>query len=277
MLWTATRVELRKIFAQRGTYAGFVVMGALVGLIAWGLWARAPEISERHSQFAPELLVAGKMVSAPFVMQWVLPVSMEILMPLLVAAVAGGLIAGEVRAGTMRTLLLRPITRLQLLVAKILASWLFTICLCAFVLLAAAAVSYALFGPGDLWSFFGAGLVLFGHREAVERLLLSYGLAALGRCVLATLAVMFSCLFDNPLSAAALTVAFLLGFGALEQLPYFAPYKPYFLTYHLDIYRLPLHADLPWAEVGHRLAGLAVYGLAAFLVSAWAFCRRDIS
>ena len=275
-LWRATAVELRKLFAQRGSYVGFAVLGAMVALIVWGSWRHAPDFTRRHQIAGDEMLVAGKMVAAPSVLQFILPATMEVLMPLLIAAVAGGLVAGEVRSGTMRTLLVRPVTRLQVLGAKTVAAWVYTASLCLFVVIAAGALSYAVFGPGDMVSVIGGQLVLFGHEQAVARLVLAYALATVGRCALAALAVMFSCLFDNALAAAAMTVAVLIVFGALTQIPYFETWKPYFLTHFMDVYRLPLHADVPWREVALRLGGLLAYVAAALAVAAVAFSRRDI-
>ncbi len=275
-LMRATAVELRKLFAQRGSYVGFAVLAAMIALIVWGTWKHAPDFASRHRIASDRMIVAGKLVAAPSVLQFILPATMEVLMPLLIAAVAGGLVAAEVRAGTMRTLLVRPVTRLQLLAAKTLCAWIYTVALCGFVLLAAGALSYAVFGPGDMVSVIGGQLVLFGHEQAIARLALAYAFAAVGRCALATIAVMFSCLFDNALAAAAMTVAALIVFGALAQIPYFEAWRPYFLTHFMDVYKLPLHADVPWREVVWRLGGLAVYTAAALVVAAVAFSRRDI-
>ncbi|MBC7289250.1 MAG: ABC transporter permease [Armatimonadetes bacterium] len=273
----ATIVELRKLFVQRGSYVGFAVLAAMIGLVVWGMWRKAPDFSRHHPLGSRDMIVAGKVVAAPSVLQFILPATMEVLMPLLIAAVAGGMVAGEVRSGTMRTMLVRPVTRLQLLAAKTAAAWVYTLALCGFAGIGAAALSYAAFGPGDMVSVLGEGLVLFGHEQAVERLALAYGLAAVGRCTLVALAIMFSCLLDNALAAAAVTVASLIVFGALEQIPYFESWRPYFLTHFMDVYKLPLRADVPWHEVLERLAGLAAYTVAALSVGAFAFSRRDIA
>lgn len=271
------KVELRKLFSQRGTYAGFVVLAGLIALIVYGTWRRAPGADALRHAAGSEMIVAGNATTAPFVLQFILPAAMEILMPLLIAAVAGGLVAGEVRSGTIRTMLIRPISRLQLLSAKLAAAWVYTVVLCAWVVAFSAALAYAVFGPGDMISIFADGLVIFSHGEAVGRLALAYGLATVGRCVLASIAIMFSCLFDNGLTAAAMSVASLVVFGALQQIPYFDQWQVYFLTWHLDIYRLPLNADINWIAAAPRAAGLVAYAAVSFAVAALALTRRDIS
>jgi ABC-type transport system involved in multi-copper enzyme maturation permease subunit len=176
----------------------------------------------------------------------------------------------------MRTLLIRPISRLHLIAAKIGAACTYTLALSFFVVVLAVLLCYAVFQPGDLLSLSAGGLVIFSHQEAVARLALAYGLAVVGRLVIALVALMFSCLFDNGLTAAALTIAALIVFGALQQIPYFDKWEPYFLTWHLDIYRLPLQANPTWDDACRRILGLAAYSVAACGVAALAFVHRDI-
>ncbi len=273
----ALRVELVKTFAQRGTYVGFPVLAALIALIVWGLWRHGPADREFERTAGRDMLVAGHVTTAPFVMQFILPTIIELLMPLMIAAVVGGLVAGEVQSGTMRTMLLRPIPRLRLLAAKLGAGWVYTFSLCVFAVLLGSALCYLVFKAGDMLSLSADGLVVFSHDEAIARLALAYGLATVGRLVIAVLALMFSCLFDNGLTAAALTVACLIFMGALEHIPYFEQFQCYFLTWHLDVYRLALEADIDWPAVGQRTLGLSAYSVVAFAVAAIAFSRRDFS
>ncbi len=272
-------MELYKLFAQRGSYAAFVVVVAVVALVVYGTWRQGPRIDQLRDMGGEGMMVAGNVLTAPFVMQFLLPAVMEVLMPLMVAAVGGGLLASEMKGGTMRTMMMRPLTRMDVLLAKMMTGWIYTLSLCGFVVLTAAALGYAVFGPGDLISVMaGQGqFVVFSHEEALGRLGMAYGFAAVGLCVIVTVAMMLSCLFDNPLTAAALTVAALIGFKTLEVIPYFEAWKPYFLTTHLEVYKLPLAGDLDWVAINSKLWGLAAYGAGAMVVAAAVFTRRDIT
>jgi len=273
----ALRVELRKLAAQRGTYAGFVVFAALIGLIVYGMWRHGPGDWRMNELGGRDMLVAGDATTGPFVMQFILPAAMEVLLPLLIAAIAGGLIASEMRAGTIRTMLVRPITRLDLLTAKLGAAWVYTIVLCGFVIVLGAVLCRLVFGAGDMISVMAHGVVIFSYEEALGRLGFACVLAVAGRLVIAEIALMFSCLFDNGLTAAALTVASLMVFGALEQIPYFESWRPYFLTWQLSIYHLPFEADIDWPLFWQRLWGLGVYSVGAYVLAAASLLRRDIS
>ncbi|MDZ7776879.1 MAG: ABC transporter permease subunit [Bacteroidales bacterium] len=58
---------------------------------------------------------------------------MFIHIPFLVALVTGDLLAGEANAGTFRLLLIRPVSRTQLLTAKFLAGWIYMLSLMVFM------------------------------------------------------------------------------------------------------------------------------------------------
>lgn len=273
----AFQVEFYKLFAQRSTYAGFVIIALVIGLVVYGTWRHGTNMDELGRLGSERFIVAGKALTAPFVMQFVLPSVMEVLMALLVAAVGGGLVAAEVRSGTLRTLLMRPVTRLELLLAKVATGWVYALFLSLFAGITAAALGYVVFGGGDLVSVITGRIVIFSHEEALVRLGMAYGFAALGRCAIITVAVMLSCLFDNALTAGAVTVASLLCFRILGEIPYFDTWEPYFLTTYLDVYLAPLKAEVDWAEVLRCLGGLAAYVACALVVAGTVFWRRDIT
>jgi hypothetical protein len=67
--------------------------------------------------------MGGKVNTAPLLAYLLLriPVGTTLLLPMLLAVFAGGLLAGERQLGTLRVLLVRPVTRTALLGAKLLA------------------------------------------------------------------------------------------------------------------------------------------------------------
>ena len=178
----------------------------------------------------------------------------------------------------LRTWLCRPVARLTLLAAKQLAAWFHAVSLTVFLGVVALALGYAFFGGGDLVDLSsGDGMVILDERLALVRLALGYGIAALVMCGLASLAVMFSVLFENPMVAAASTVAFLPVATILGSLEYFKFLKPYLLTTYLDIWN---HAFKGTVVVGDFLPGLyciAGYCLIPYVIGAVVFRRKDIT
>jgi predicted ABC-type sugar transport system permease subunit len=86
----------------------------------------------------------------------------------------------------------------------------------------------------------------------------------------------FSSLCDNPLTAAGLTVAFLLVSVALTVLPYFESWRPYLLTTYLSVGGKVFTAKIAWAEVWRSLEYLGGYSAVAAFLGGLIFRRRDV-
>jgi ABC-2 type transport system permease protein len=274
-LTAALRAELSKLFRQRGTYASFAVILVLVGLLAWGSYHERNRLDVQR-KLGSDFIVAGKSVTALFVSHTAMEVAMVVLMPLLVAVVLGGIVAGEAQSGTLRTLLARPVPRSVVLASKLITGWVYAISVTLFLGLSALGVGYLVFGWGDL-VVFREGLVIFDARTGLVRLSEAYGLAAVAMCAIGTIGLMLSCIFDNPLVAAGLTVAFLLVCGTVEFMPYFERIKPYLFTTNLPMYQDCLRASVDTASISHSALLLLAYSAGAIVVSLWLFSRRDVT
>lgn len=276
-LLLSLRLELRKILRQRGTYAGPAILLVIVALFVWGLWRYGPERSLAR-QFDSSMLIGGKLVTGLTTARNVMEPCLLVLLPLLVAAVAGGLVAGEARSGLLRSWLCRPVHRWTVLTAKFLAGWLHATGLTLFLGLIALGLGYAFFGGGDLVDFrSGDGLVVLTQSQALVRLALAYGLAALLMAALASLALLASTLFENPLVAAAVAVAFLPAATILGALPYFEFLKPYLLTTHLDVWRFAFRGTLDAADFTAAVTCVLGYCLIPYVAGCLIFQGRDLT
>jgi ABC-type transport system involved in multi-copper enzyme maturation permease subunit len=274
----ALSVELAKARRQRLLLAALVAVVLLSGLFAWGTW-RHPLPSRLPGTAGGDFVVGGKVTTAPFLAYMVLriPVGVGLLLPLLLATFTGGLIAGERHQGTLRTLLVRPVTRAALVAAKLLTAWLYAACLALFLGGSALLLGYAFFGPGDLVPLpESSHLVFFSHAEGLLRLAVGYGLAALVLMALASVGLFFSAVCDNPLTATGLTAAFLFLTTALAVIPYFESWKPYLLVTYLDLGAKVFVRPFPWPLLGAGLLHLLPYHLIPAILAGVIFNRRDV-
>src|SRR5450755_2854487 len=147
-------VELYKLFTRARTWISVVLICGLPLLVAVfvAVTHLAPPPGQ-GSAFLSAVLSDGKLYPAA-----ALALVLPIFLPVSVAVIAGDSIAGEASNGTLRYLLVRPVARTRLLVAKLIA-------VIAFVLLAVvvvAGVGYLvgtqLFGSGPLSSTSGTSL-----------------------------------------------------------------------------------------------------------------------
>ncbi len=206
-----------------------------------------------------------------------LGVVLPLFLPIAVAVLGGDAIAGEGESGTLRYLLVRPVARTQLLIAKLVT-------VVAFVLLAVLAVAGVSYVEGRLLLGRSAatGTVSLSGSTLTEQELAwrtALALAYVVVCMLgvAAVALFFSTLTSSSIGAALGTIGLLvastvlLGLDAAEALHPYLPTR-YWLAF-VDLFRDPvLWRDLVRGVVV-QLGYLTVFSLAA-----WAnFSTKDIT
>jgi len=278
-LYTLLRCELVKMFAQRGTFVGYGLLAAFCGLFVWGVWAAGPPMRDVGNQFGDDFVVGGTVLSGPmipYLLLDVIPVAVNVFLPLLVSMIAGGLIAGEAQRGTLRTMLTRPVHRWVVVIAKALAGFAHAGTLVAFLGAFSLALGYIVFGRGDILVI-GDRLTILAEPDALQRLALAYGVTVLTMCAVAAIALFCSSIFVNPLTAAGVTVGFLIVSAALTVIPYFDWLAPYLLTKHFSVYGEFFDKTTDWQKVWTDLTYVAAYALAAVVGTTAVFVRRDIT
>jgi ABC-2 type transport system permease protein len=199
-----------------------------------------------------------------------------LLLPIAVAVLGGDAIAGESQTGTLRYLLVRPVGRTHLLLAKLVT-------VVAFVLLAVlivATVSYVegrlLLGQGPATGTVSLSGSTLSQQELAWRTALALGYVIISMLGVAAVALFFSTLTRSSIGAALGTVGLLvastvlLGLDAANALHPFLPTR-YWLAF-VDLFRDPIL----WRDV---LRGLVVQlgYLTVFTLAAWAnFGTKDI-
>ena len=205
-----------------------------------------------------------------------LGVVLPLFLPIAVAVLGGDAIAGETQSGTLRYLLVRPVGRTQLLLAKLVT-------VVAFVLLAVlvvAAVSYVegrlLLGqsptPGTV-SVSGSSLT---QQQLLGRTALALGYVVVSMLGVAAVALFLSTLTSSSIAAALGTVGLLIASTVLLGLDAAGALHPYLPTRYwlsfVDLFRDPIL----WRDVLHGLFVQLAY-LVVFTLAAWAnFSTKDI-
>ncbi len=268
------RVELVKLLRRPRTWVIVVLLNALPTLVAvlLSVTELGPQAGEGPA-FLSAVLTDGTLFPLA-ALAMVLP----LFMPVAVAVVAGDAIAGEAAAGTLRYVLVRPVRRTTLLVAKLLS-------IVAFVLLAVvvvAAVGYVvgrlLLGDGTstgaVTGFSGTSLT---STQIVQRTLLSIGYVTVSMLGVAALALFLSTVTDSSLGAALGALVFLIASTLLLTLDAAGALHPYLPTRYwlafVDLFREPIL----WRDLVRGLALQGVY-VGVFLGAAWAnFSTKDIT
>ncbi|NMO52379.1 ABC transporter permease [Actinoplanes sp. TBRC 11911] len=274
------RVELAKLFRRPRTY---VIAGLLCGLpLIVAIFLATTKIPPPPGQggaFLSAVLSNGALYPAA-AMALVLPV----FLPVSVAVLAGDTVAGEAATGTLRYLLIRPVGRTRLLVAKLLSLIVFVLFAIGAVLVTSYITGLALFGattssagvtlPPDVTSLSG---VTISPAGLVLRLLGTVAYIVVSMLGVAAIALFLSTVTDSALGAAMGALAVLVTSQVLVTLDAAAAIRPYLPTRYwlawIDFFREPVL----WRDI-ERGAGIQLVYLVVLLGAAWAnFLTKDVA
>jgi ABC-2 type transport system permease protein len=265
-------VELRKLLLRPRTWVVIGLLNALPTLLA--VLLAITDLAPRPGAgpaFLSAVLANGRLFPAA-----ALAIVLPLFLPVSVAVIAGDAIAGEAQAGTLRYLLVRPVGRTRLLVAKLVSSLVFVFLAVILVTVTAFFVGINLFGNQPLEAATVSGTPLTA-QEAFWRTVLAMAYVALSMLGVAAVALFLSTLTDSPLAAAMGALAVLVTSSLLLTLDAAQALRPYLPTRYwlsfVDLFRQPIF----WHDIVRGVALQGVY-LVVLLGAAWAnFTTKDIT
>jgi ABC-2 type transport system permease protein len=272
-------VELRKLFLRPRMWVSVLLLCLLPAVVA--VFLATTHLTPPPGQGAAFLSAVennGTLFPAA-----ALALVLPIFLPVAVAMFAGDAVAGEADNGTLRYLLIRPVGRVRLLVAKLVTIGVFVVVAIAFVVVTSYLVGTGLFGvgqaaavgqPGGLTSLSGTALT---PLDLVIRLLGAVAYIVVSMLGVGVIALFLSTVADSPLGAALGTLAILITSEVLTTLDAASSVKTYLPTNYwlswIDFFRAPVF----WHNIDRGLIVQAAY-LVVFLGAAWAnFASKDIT
>ncbi len=293
------RVELVKLVRRPRTWVSLVLTCALPFVVAIFIAVThlAPPPGQ-GSAFLSAVLASGALYPAA-ALALVLPV----FLPVATAVVAGDSIAGEAAAGTLRYLLVRPVGRTRLLVAKLISVTSYVLLVVIAVTVTAYATGVLLLGPsragavahavagtpapgvgaptagvapgaGAITSLSGTPLSLL---QLAERTVGAIAFIAVSMLGVAAIALFLSTVTSSALGATLGALAALVASEILVTLNAATAVQPYLPTRYwlawIDFFRDPIF----WRNIDRGFGIQAVY-VVVFLGAAWAnFTTKDVT
>src|SRR4051794_40620262 len=265
------RVELGKLFTRPRTWLTLLLLAGLPVVV--GIFVKTSGIGPRPGQ-GPALLSEGLSNGLLFPAA-ALALILPIFLPVAPSVGAGDTIAGEAAAGTLRYLLVRPVGRTHLLLAKLVTIVVFVLVAVLAVAAVGMAAGWALFGVKPL-SATVSGTSL-GYGATVGRTALTMLYVAVSMLGLGAIALFASTRTDSPLAAALVALATFVTSQVLDLIEASRAIRPYLPTHYwlsfVDLFRDPVL----WHDVARGFGLQAVY-IVIFLGAAWAsFAAKDIT
>ena len=195
------------------------------------------------------------------------------ILPLGAGLLAGESLAGEATAGSLRYLLVRPVGRIHLVVAKYGAVMALLALAVIWVLVIGMVSGGIAYGYGPLPTLSGATL---SGGAAALRIVAAAGYVVVGVAGVTAVGMFASTITDSAPGATVATVAFVIISQILDAIPALRGIRPYLLTHDwlafVDLFRSPV----AWDGMRHGLMVVGAY-TAVFLGGSLAvFTRKDV-
>ncbi|MBN1397104.1 MAG: ABC transporter permease [Bacteroidetes bacterium] len=269
--------ELVKLFLKKRTYIGFGIVLLIVPLIEIAMkleGGRFLTIAMRG--MSRDFLFFGNLFNGWFVAHQIMN-SLWFHIPLLISFVAGDQLAGEATAGTYRLILIRPVSRTRIFIAKYITTLIYTVVFVFFLAVLSIGLAIILLGRGDLIIIL-RGVLILPESDVAWRFLTAYLLAAWTMITIASLSFFFSSFVENAIGPIVATMGVLIIFTVISVIPveFFEIPKNYLFTKYLDMWQKVFQNPVPWEEIKNGILFMGAWSLGCMLCAWIVFERKDI-
>ncbi|MEJ5351166.1 MAG: ABC transporter permease [Melioribacteraceae bacterium] len=274
---TLIYIELLKIYKKWRTYIGFIAIGILIPIIQLALYSTKDQyIRVLTRGLQDSFIFIGNLFNG-YLIAYLILSSLFIHIPFLIVLVGGDAFASEATAGTYRMLLIRPVSRLEVIISKYIAGIIYVVSLIVWLVLLSLIVSILLFGTGNLISFRGK-LIIFDSNNVLWRFFYAYSFAILSMITVYSLSFLFSSLVENAIGPIVATMAVIIILFVLSTLPieFFDKIQPYFFTTHMSQWDNFFNETVDFKEIINSAFVLVGYSIGFLILTSVIFIRKDI-
>jgi len=272
------RIELYKIFKRPRTYISFGIVTAITFVIQLAMLSDGNSFVNFALQGVNEQFdIRGNILNG-YLITYIILQSLLIHIPLLVALVAGDSLAGEANSGTLRLLLTKPISRLKLVMAKFISSFIYTVLLIMWLAGVALVLSLVLFGKGDMINLKSDAFVMILQDDIMWRYGAAFLFAVLAMTTIAALSILLSAFADNAIGPVISTMGVVVVLTIMSnlELPIFNVIKPYLFTTHIIGWKGFFDDPVPYAAITRSVVILILYTVGFLGTTVLYFNKKDI-
>lgn len=253
--------ELRVLFGRRRTWAMLATIACIPLFLAVAVQlsgstippGEGPPFLDRVSQNGLFVGFTAMILATP------------LFLPLTMAVVSGDTIAGEANTGTLRYLLIAPVSRIRLLIVKFIGAAAFAIAATVTLMVTGILIGLILFPVGPVTLLSGDVISI---PAALARIALVAAYVTISLMGLAAVGLFISTLTVIPVGAMAATVVLSTVSQILATLPQLQVIHPFLLTYNwlgfADLLRAPMDFTSMASNILLQLGYIVIFGSAAY-------------
>ncbi|WLV24950.1 ABC transporter permease subunit [Aciduricibacillus chroicocephali] len=201
------------------------------------------------------------------------------MLSLLTIIVAAGIVANEYRWGTIKLLLIRPMTRTKILLSKYISVLLFAlISLVLFIVVAwvAGAIFVGVDGLNPKVAIYSDGKVLY--ESIIGIIFKDYGFKLVNLVMMATFAFAISTLFKNSALSIGISIFLMMAGSSIVVFLANKSWAKYILFANTDLTQYTTGVPLfKGTSLGFSITVLVVYYIVFLAVSWISFTKRDVA
>jgi ABC-type transport system involved in multi-copper enzyme maturation permease subunit len=206
-----------------------------------------------------------------------------ILLPMVIGIFAAGSFAGELQNGQIRTVSLRSVPRLSIVLAKFISLSVYSYALLGLMLVVSYAAGAFIFGSsGDILifgpAFMGKGSEIFimSGDVAVQRLLLAYFFAGYALVSITAMFIMFSAIFKKMTMAVVVPLGIYFTSYVLGVLPFMENIQRFLPTRYIMVWKYAMAQDVMWDSMMGDGIFLALYTVCYLVIAAVIMNSSDL-
>lgn len=261
-----TRFELKKLWRQKKNLVGALNVVLINGLFVLAfLMIKFERADQPHRLDKSHLW--GDFLNAYAYTQLILPPTVNLLFPMVLAVVAGYMLAGEFELGNLRMMMFRPIARWQIIIGKFIAISVYGGALLLLLLVLSYTCSALMFEPKGLVLLPGEWFALPPDQrfivltadEMAWRIPLSYLLAWPMVMSMGAMALMFAVITRHFTSAAIITSTVYFCSWVVGNIDFLSGLRPYLPTTYWPFFNRIMQQDIPWDVIARHAGWTAAY------------------
>jgi len=267
------RREFYKMLFQKRTYIGWAGLFIVPFLVTVAV--RFSDAGQQHGPDGPEAVLIQLMRgNGLFSAVATLGVLTGFFLPLLASMSGSYTIAGEAESGTLRTVLIEPVSRGPLLLAKWLVANIYMAIGMALLSVASLIIGSAIFGAEPMQLLSGGTTISVG--QGLLRIAASYAFVLVGMAAVVSLATLFSTLANSSLTAVFGALVLVIVMQVLGSFSVFDFLEPYLITSHFDAWQNLLRHPIVWEPMWKGLINFVVWIVGTTGLGYVVFQRKDV-
>lgn len=281
-LFRDTAYELYKMGSHKKNYipiVGYIIF-ILLCYIAWRTSFK--HIVARLTGFGMTQVEAVKYLDGFSFARIVLIPTFIVLMPIVMAALGGDCVAGEMQEGSLKLFMARPRSRTKVIVSKFLALYAAGLMYSIFFASASFLIGYCIYGLAPIQvmlvpaTMFGSTLTIMTNLEALLRYLAITLYYSFSLMTLGSMALFFSVLFNRMSSAAIAVITLYFVSYVVASLPFAGALRPWLISEIMNNGFIFYLDPMPVGKLLSNLAVLGIYICSFFLISIIHFNCKDL-